>query len=754
MEWVAAKLCAACRLPIQALPEFPNKAVCRMRAIIVTLLLCLSVPTCAGQLVDISLAEQIDMGMGSAITNHSSFENTPDGGCVQKLLTTDNGGGGWYSGPDIDFVKAGYGPYVDMSGPGTVIEYTARYYQSYGYSDAPIFVDIHDAGGRTRSLGISYGPQPSPTYPAWITCTDDPTLAEGGDPDFDLSRVTSITFYGTDWSGTGSDFLEIRNLRVSDSSVHSPISIAAAKGTAAGIPIEIEGVVSASFPSRSMFYVQNQQRICGIQVRHATSPSAGTKVYVSGTVWNDGDTGESYIDASCWSRCGLGTVRALTMNSRSLGGGVMGREGTVEGGNGLNNIGLFTMIAGRVTGCASDSSYAYVSDGAIVNDGGQYAGVRVDLSSIPFWQRPALRADDMAVVRGVISTYIGEDQERHALIRIADASGLRDIESDGNEPKNIRALVVSFDPYCPGHGDLRTHEVFGWNDPRNLVSGYVYDLMSCSGGWCRYSITDWYDADYHPFFEDGFQYAPDDYVTAWQTHDDENPLHPGTSDYFRLISDKSYPHNQPLSIAERIAGDMIDEVFFFGAPAGFAGWEAAMAGPSPFFINGGTYYVPAAGRNFPLMGFNYERDVDCMLEDFCHRTECTMSRVYQSPDTWLPAWPAPNHWDAFRMFDQISEGNAACGICHYAPNSTGDYDWGNETYVWSTCDDWLNNWPNLLGDITKRFVNCEEWGGGDMRLHHVWWLNHLPKAPGVNPDGKQNNWWKYVCDFNSYPESR
>ena len=39
-----------------------------------------------------------------------------------------------------------------------------------------------------------------------------------------------------------------------------------------------------------------------------------------------------------------------------------------------------------------------------------------------------------------------------------------------------------------------------------------------------------------------------------------------------------------------------------------------MVGPSPFFVNGGTYYDPAPSRNFVAMGFNYERGVDCMLD--------------------------------------------------------------------------------------------------------------------------------------------
>jgi hypothetical protein len=106
------------------------------------------------------------------------------------------------------------------------------------------------------------------------------------------------------------------------------------------------------------------------------------------------------------------------------------------------------------------------------------------------------------------------------------------------------------------------------------------------------------------------------------------------------------------------------------------------------------------------------------------------------------------------MIDKVQSGESACGFCHYAPNSQSDYDWGNTTYVWSMCDDWLYNWPNLQGAVTKRWVNCGEWGKGDMRLHHKWWLTHIPKRSGVNADGKQNNWWKYLCDYWSYPESR
>ena len=41
-------------------------------------------------------------------------------------------------------------------------------------------------------------------------------------------------------------------------------------------------------------------------------------------------------------------------------------------------------------------------------------------------------------------------------------------------------------------------------------------------------------------------------------------------------------------------------------------------------------------------------------------------------------------------------------------------------------------------------VECSEWGGGDMRLHHLWWLKHLPHVTGETY-GVGNNWWEYLA---------
>ncbi len=67
------------------------------------------------------------------------------------------------------------------------------------------------------------------------------------------------------------------------------------------------------------------------------------------------------------------------------------------------------------------------------------------------------------------------------------------------------------------------------------------------------------------------------------------------------------------------------------------------------------------------------------------------------------------------------------------------------------------HYPDLTG--RKRAFNCEEWaqpcatpqGKPDYhRNYMVWWFRHLPQAPGVNADGRLNNWWEYVYNFNAY----
>ncbi len=295
-------------------------------------------------------------------------------------------------------------------------------------------------------------------------------------------------------------------------------------------------------------------------------------------------------------------------------------------------------------------------------------------------------------------------------------------------------LVINFDPLIESEGGRGLHEVLRWNDPRALTETFIADLAACSGGYSRYQVADWQDVDAFPVKKDGFRYSGSSFVRNWRRRDGWHQ--PDAVDYRAIFREFDVPG--------RIDRGEIDEVWLWGFPyAGF--WESTMAGRGAYFCNSPPVEAIHTERLFVTMGFNYERGVGEMLESFGHRVESILRHVFGS---WEPR--ETHAWNRFTLYDKVAPGRAGCGNVHFAPNSERDYDWGNRRIVWSTCDDWLN-YPHLTGQ--RRQVNCQEWGNGDIRAHHLWWLRHLPRAEGRS-EGKLNNWWAYAIDFNRFPESR
>jgi hypothetical protein len=296
-----------------------------------------------------------------------------------------------------------------------------------------------------------------------------------------------------------------------------------------------------------------------------------------------------------------------------------------------------------------------------------------------------------------------------------------------------KVLVLNFDPVVRSRGDKQLHQVCRWNDPRRLTELYIADLVECSTGYVRYQIAEWRDVDAFPVKADGFRYTETAYLQAWANRSGWH--HPDAVDYRAIFRDFDIPHR--INLGE------IDEVWLWGFPyAGY--WESTMAGESAYFCNSPPIRGIGATRIFVTMGFNYERGVGEMLESFGHRVESIMRHVFGS---WEPN--ETHAWNRFTLYDSVAPGRSGCGNVHFAPNSVHDYDWGNRRLVWSTCDDWLT-YPDLTD--RRRQVNCEEWGNGDIRAHHHWWLSHLPNAAGRS-EGKLNNWWAYAVDFNRFQES-
>ena len=299
-----------------------------------------------------------------------------------------------------------------------------------------------------------------------------------------------------------------------------------------------------------------------------------------------------------------------------------------------------------------------------------------------------------------------------------------------------RAYAINHDPWLESKNQL-LHAYAHWNSPSGNNALYAADLANSSHGLMKYRITTSIDMDEWPIKYDGYRYTDDAYLAClangggWHSPDGVN--------YKSVARD--------FDLARRVDFGEIDEVFMSGAPY-FGYWESTMAGLGGYWCNSGPQDRIACSRIFVMMGFNYERYIGEMLEDYGHRSESVLRYVYGSWD------PVPTHaWNRFTLYDNIAPGNAACGNVHYAPNSLSDYDWGNTTYVWSTGDDWLNNYPNLTNQ--KTWVNCVEWGC-EIRAHHNWWFKHFPHVAGSLTEyglTRLNNWWEYTQNFNAHVES-
>lgn len=295
-----------------------------------------------------------------------------------------------------------------------------------------------------------------------------------------------------------------------------------------------------------------------------------------------------------------------------------------------------------------------------------------------------------------------------------------------------RVLVIIHNPIADRLTGRKLHQVLGWYDPDVLAAEYARDVQEASHGLLRYEIVERIEKDGLPAKVDGYCYDVDTYLRCWTTRSGFHK--PDGVDYHAIIRE--------FGVVDKVNSGHIDEVWLMGVPeAGY--WESIMVGPGSIWCNSNPLHETAdtrhCGRRFVIMGFNYEREVGCMLEDLGHRAESMMEHLHAGK-----AGDA-NLWQRFTRYDQTAPGHASCGNVHFAPNSVRDYDWGNTRPVSSDCDDWLH-FPHLTG--ARRTVACRDWGNGDMRLHHLWWLQRLPHVSGQT-DGISHNWWTYIGDPNT-----
>jgi len=298
------------------------------------------------------------------------------------------------------------------------------------------------------------------------------------------------------------------------------------------------------------------------------------------------------------------------------------------------------------------------------------------------------------------------------------------------EPARIitsHVLFVIYDPVMDGAGTKMSVKM-NWNRPDDLANTYIQDILEASGGLARYEIVQRVELNEFPALTDGFRYTTQSFQAVWNKT--QTPHQPQYADYQALLTG--------LNAMQRVANHEIDEVWLMGFPyAGF--YESTMCGAGAFWCNSQPQKWSAyCSRRFVVMGFNYERGVGEMVHSFGHRCESTLGQAFarlQGKD---------NLYKQFALYDKVAPGEAQLGTIHFPPNAESDYDYNNPRKVISNCDDWYN-FPNFKNET--RLVNADEWGNGDMRVLHKWWLKHLPKVAG-RIHGIANNWWQYSLDPN------
>jgi hypothetical protein len=315
-------------------------------------------------------------------------------------------------------------------------------------------------------------------------------------------------------------------------------------------------------------------------------------------------------------------------------------------------------------------------------------------------------------------------------IRPATSSLPPSASQAAGEPVTRKVCLIIFNPTIPSQGGQTLTQVLGWNDSDRLVAELIADLKEVSHGYVNFKVVERIVADSFPVKEDGFAYTGDHFLDCWRS---KSGFHqPDAVDYRRIID--------TFDLSGKVRRGEIDEVWTYSYPyAGF--YESRMVGPGAFWCNAPALEnTGESGRRYIIMAFNYQRGVGEALESFGHRSESIMEQVYRG----LPAAHEHNYWKRFIRYHKTHPGKAEIGTVHFAPNSLTDYDWGNSTPVPTASRNW-RNFPDLAG--TPIIAACEEWGGGDIREHHRWWLGLMPHVSG-RTRGISHNWWEYIVDPN------
>jgi hypothetical protein len=306
---------------------------------------------------------------------------------------------------------------------------------------------------------------------------------------------------------------------------------------------------------------------------------------------------------------------------------------------------------------------------------------------------------------------------------------------------NKKAYVLIYNPVF-SNGQKLT-EYMGWNNPDTQVSQYIDWLKVTTNNKVNFTVAQRNEIADFTTFTDGSKYTQETYLACMSNN--ANCLKDAYGSW--LMTDYPAMLNS-IGICNLFNAGTIDELWMFGAPY-MGWWEANQTGTGAFNTNGPVIYGTSCNKPMNIMGFSYERGLAEMVEDLMHRIEGTMSKAYGS---WAQNRMAHN-WDKYGLVDYQSPSYtfSGCGSCHYAPNSTADYQWSSSANVSTYCDEFID-YPDPIDTGNRKTINCNAWGCTGLGYFR-WWLQRFPSKSGVAPDNKYADWWKYVLEPNSVYDS-
>lgn len=313
----------------------------------------------------------------------------------------------------------------------------------------------------------------------------------------------------------------------------------------------------------------------------------------------------------------------------------------------------------------------------------------------------------------------------------------------------INVIVVIQNPEVDGK---RIHETFKtpgynfqWHDPWQLTKDYRKALKEISHGVIEYNIVEIIDTKtYFTYLKKTGERLTEQRVVellqepGWKTLKEQET----GFDYKAFVEHFGFDKMRDEG--------KIHEVWVWTFPYGGM-WESNMMGKNAFWLNSQPTLGVNCTEHLCVMGLNYERDLACALESYGHRFESTMMEVYgwwdydkKSKKEELTTW---ERYAAYaRKYEKFNPDRSHIGNIHFPPNGEKDYDWGNRKKVWSYADSW-KFYPDVREE-KARYMDCSEWDCSHIG-YMKWWFSHIPHFGGINEsDGKLNNWWLYVVNYN------